>query len=124
VADVDPQTIAVGFNDCINSRDIEGLASLMSDDHRFVDADGAVISGKANCVAAWRGFFEAFPDYRNVFASMVIRDDVVIIVGYSECAEPSLAGPAVWTATIREGAVVEWRVYEDTSDIRDRLGVR
>ncbi len=121
---MDPKTIAVGFNDCINSRDIEGLASLMSDDHRFVDTEGEVISGKEACVDVWRGFFEAFPDYRNVFASMATRDDVVTIVGYSECAEPSLAGPAIWTATIRERAIVEWRVYEDTPDIRDRLGVR
>jgi ketosteroid isomerase-like protein len=120
---MDQDRVAVGFNDCINSRDVGGLARLMSDDHRFVDSEGEVISGKDACLDAWRGFFEAFPDYRNVFDSMTARDDLVTIVGHSECAEPTLAGPAMWTALIRGETVVEWRVYEDTPDVRKQLGV-
>jgi ketosteroid isomerase-like protein len=42
-------------------------------------------------------------------------------VGHSVCAEASLAGPALWTATTRDGRVAEWRVYPDTPDIRAKL---
>jgi hypothetical protein len=48
---------------------------------------------------------------------------VVTIVGYSECAEPSLAGPAIWTAATQGETVTEWRVYADSPDIRARLGI-
>lgn len=119
-----PTPVAIRFNDSINGRDIDGLASLMSDDHTFIDSQGGVVSGKQACLDAWRGFFESFPDYRNVFASLTARDDVVTAVGHSVCSEPSLAGPALWTARIRDDKVVEWRVYADTPEVRERLGVQ
>jgi hypothetical protein len=36
----DPVSIIQAFNDCINKRDIDGLAALMSEDHTFIDRDG------------------------------------------------------------------------------------
>ena len=119
----DLTAVAVRFNNCINRRDVAGLAALMSDDHRFVDVESNTVSGKQACLQAWRGFFDAFPDYRNVFTSFTTRGDVVGIVGYSECTEPRLAGQAIWTATIRGETVAEWRVYADTPDTRARLGL-
>jgi ketosteroid isomerase-like protein len=113
----DPRSVVATFNDSINRRDLDGLAALMTDDHPFIDAQGTVVAGKRDCLSAWRGFFESFPDYRNVFTSLAVRGDVVTIVGYSVCAEPSLAGPALWTATIRGGRIAEWRVYPDTPDV-------
>lgn len=118
-----PTDVATRFNDRINHRDAAGLAALMTDDHRFVDAEGNAVSGKQACLAAWRGFFDSFPDYRNVFTSLTAQADVVAIVGYSECSQPGLAGPALWAATVRGVLVAEWRVYDDTSGNRVRLGV-
>jgi ketosteroid isomerase-like protein len=115
--------IAVRFNENINRRDLDGLADLMSEDHRFVDSEGDVLEGKAACVAAWRGFFAAFPDYRNVFDQLSASTRVVTILGHSECSEPALAGPAIWTATIQHAKVAEWRVYVDTPEVRKALGV-
>ena len=34
-----------------------------------------------------------------------------------------LAGAALWTATIENARVAEWRVYEDTSENRKRLAI-
>ena len=119
----DSDSVAVRFNECINGRDIDSLAELMSDDHKFIDTAEEVVSGKEGCLRAWRGFFESFPDYRNVFVSVMARGDVVTIVGHSECSEPGLSGPALWTATVRGDKVAQWRVYDDTPEIRGRLGV-
>lgn len=119
----DPTAVAARFNGCINRRDVDGLAELMSDDHRFVDAEATVVSGKSACLEAWRGFFDSFPDYRNVFTSLTAYNDVVTIVGYSECTEPSLAGTALWTAAVRGEVVTEWRVYADTPATRASLGI-
>jgi len=118
-----PATVAERFNDAITHRDIDGLATLMSDDHRFIDTEGGTVSGKQACLAAWRGFFESFPDYRNVFTSFSTRGEVVVIVGRSECSEPALAGPALWTATIVGDQVAEWHVHDDTPETRKHLGL-
>ena len=102
--------MVAAYNDRINARDLAGLAGLMTDDHTFVDPAGAAVTGRAACAEAWRGFFAAFPDYRNVFTAMVADGDTVTVTGHSTCSEPALAGPARWTATVRGGKVVRWQV--------------
>lgn len=118
-----PTTVVAAFNAAINRRDVDGLAHLMTDDHEFVDTGGAVLSGRSRCLEAWRGFFSSFPDYRNVFDSLVADGDVVTALGRSECTEPSLRGPALWTATVRDGRVARWQVHEDTAETRQELAL-
>jgi ketosteroid isomerase-like protein len=107
---VDATDVVAAFNDRINARDLPGLTALMTEDHTFVDAAGAAISGKPACADAWAGFFAQFPDYRNVFETMSADGDTVRVTGYSVCAEPALAGPAVWTAAVRADKVSRWQV--------------
>ena len=100
------------FNDAINARDLDALTALMTDDHRFVDSDGAIVNGKAACTEAWRDFFAAFPDYRNVFDDMrSTTPGVVDNVGHSECSFAPLDGPARWRAEVRDGKVSLWQVF-------------
>jgi ketosteroid isomerase-like protein len=56
-----PKDVAVRFNECINRRDLGGLAELMTEDHAFTDTVGEIVAGKPACLDAWRGFFEQFP---------------------------------------------------------------
>lgn len=118
-----PASAAVRFNDCINDRDVDGLADLMTDDHTFIDTEGGTVTGKQAALEAWRGFFAAFPDYRNVFTSVAARGEIITIVGHSVCSEPALAGPAIWTAKVTADQVAEWRVHADTQEIRARLDI-
>ena len=118
-----PEDVAVRFNECINRRDLGGLAELMTEDHAFTDTLGATLAGKPACVEAWRGFFEQFPDYRNTFTAISARGDLAIVVGYSTCATEVLNGPAIWTAAIRDGRVAHWRVYHDTPEVRSDLKI-
>jgi hypothetical protein len=71
----------------------------------------------------WRGFFAAFPDYRNIFDQLEVEGDRVIVVGRSTCSDGRLDGPALWTAKVRDGRLAEWRVYSDTPTNRHTLGV-
>lgn len=119
-----PETITLRFNDAINDRDIDRLTSLMTDDHTFIDSAGVSFQGKDAAIEIWKTFFSAFPDYRNEFEFVSADDETVTVVGRSECANfEELDGPALWTAMIRDGRVARWRVYEDTAENRDRLGV-
>ncbi|MBT2407462.1 nuclear transport factor 2 family protein [Streptomyces sp. ISL-87] len=109
----DPRTVAIRFNDRINAGDLDGLAALMSQDHTFIDTAETAVTGKQACLDAWRGFFAAFPDYRNVFTSVTAQGGLVTALGHSVCAEPSLAGPARWTAVVHDGKVTRWQVHEN-----------
>jgi ketosteroid isomerase-like protein len=111
------------FNDCITRGDLAGLGARMTDNHRFVDSAGQEWSGRDVCLETWAGFFDAFPGYRNVFVSVDSTGPVVVVTGRSECVEPSLDGPAIWTATVSGDRVAEWRVHDDTAEVRAALGV-
>ncbi|WP_104175660.1 nuclear transport factor 2 family protein [Arthrobacter sp. Y81] len=120
----DAAALAVGFNECINARNLKGMTRLMANNHTFIDTAGTAVIGKAACTEAWRGFFESFPGYRNIFESVLSRGGQVTIVGHTVCpGVPSLAGPALWTAIAVADGLSEWRVYEDTPEERRRLGI-
>jgi len=105
----DVMMVALRFNEKINQRDLDGLVELMTDDHTFIDNSGGV---DKNMKEGWREFFERYPDYRNIFTSVTVKDDVVVMVGCSTCSnERRLNGPSMWTARTRGGRVSEWRVY-------------
>ena len=111
------------FNDCINRQDLHGLSALMTDGHIFVDTAGGKVSGKEACIKAWASFFSAFPDYRNHFDRIVLVGDKVVVTGRSTCANPKLAGPALWQAKTNGYHLSEWRVFEDTITNRATLGL-
>ena len=120
---MDPRALTIAFNEHINNRDLDGLAILMTDDHAFIDTAGHAIRGKSACLEAWRGFFKSFPDYRNIFDSLVVEDTTVVVVGRSSCSDVRLDGPALWVAKASDDQLAEWRVYEDTPPNRCKLGI-
>jgi len=107
----DVMMVALKFNEKINSRDVEGLAELMTGDHTFIDALGNSTKGKDAMKEGWREFFEMYPDYRNVFTSVTVEEDLVVMVGYSMCSVKQLEGRSLWTARVCDGCVSEWRVF-------------
>ena len=117
----DPKLTVLQFNEAINRQDIEALSALMSDEHTFIDSEGAVHSGKETMVEGWIDFFKSYPDYRNHFSMVESRQNVVLVIGHSTCSHEPLDGPALWTATVEDDLVTEWRVYLDTSENRERL---
>ena len=123
-ADDCTRRVVIAFNEAVNRRDLEALAALMTDDHMFVDSAGSVLAGKDDVLAAWNGFFESFPDYRNDWSEVTSKDATVTAIGRSACStEPALDGPAIWTARASDGKVSEWRVHEATPANRRHLGI-
>jgi len=108
----DDESVVLAFNDAINRRDISSLGRLMASNHRFIDSARSTVTGKLACLEAWRRFFDAFPDYRNVFDSLHSPSEgVVEVLGRSECSVPALTGPARWRARVKNGLLVEWQVF-------------
>ena len=79
----DPLAIVHAFNECINSKDLEGLSKLMDEDHRFIDRNGTAHGPASRMIENWKQFFEMFPDYRNTFEKMRIHHDHVYIRGFA-----------------------------------------
>jgi predicted SnoaL-like aldol condensation-catalyzing enzyme len=119
----DPKLTALQFNEYINGQDIEGLGSLMTEGHTFIDREGRVDRGKESMTGGWIEFFEAFPDYRNTFTRVESRDDLVILIGYATWERDSPADHAIWTARIEDDLVAEWRIFHDTEENRKRFGI-
>ena len=116
-------SIALRFNEAINTRNLTRLGELMTEDHTFIDIPGEIYKGRERMLSGWFEFFSNYPDYRNNFTHITMRGSLVVMVGFSECSYAPLNGPAIWTAKIRNGKVAEWRVYEDTQQTRKKLGI-
>jgi predicted RNA-binding protein len=46
---IDPESIALRFNNCIGNADIDGLSELMTEDHVFIDTENNRIEGYSVC---------------------------------------------------------------------------
>ena len=110
----DPKLTALMFNECINARDLEGLAALMTEDHAFVDRNDDRHEGKDTMSTGWKSFFGEFPEYRNTFLKIQSEDDLVVVLGYAEWTAGGERDHVIWTARIRDDLVAEWRVLADT----------
>jgi predicted SnoaL-like aldol condensation-catalyzing enzyme len=119
----DPKLTALQFNECINNQDIKGLSNLMTEDHTLIVREGDVVKGKEPNTNGWTGFFNQFPDYKNIFTRVESRDDLVIIIGYANWSKEPVEDHVIWTAKIQDDLVAEWRIYEDTEENRKKFNI-
>lgn len=117
----DPKLTALQFNEYINNQDIEGLKSLMTEDHIFIDRAGIQYGDMIN---GWKEFFTSYPGYKNYFSIVKSRGNLVILLGYAKWYKNSLERDhAIWTAKIENDKVEIWQIYDDTDDNRKNLGL-
>ncbi len=116
--------VAVGFIDCINRGDLNGLRQLMTFDHRLVVFDETPLAGRDANANAWRSYFDSFPEYVIYPHRISERDGVVAVVGHttgSHLVLPDTVEAAmtlIWLAEIVDGLVSAWRLVEDTPAAR------
>ena len=122
---IDPQIIALQFNECISRADINALSSLMTENHIFIDMGNNRIVGKSdNIVKVWKPFFRLYPGYRNIFESVTVNGSMVIMQGYSICSDQVLNNVhAIWVAEIKENKVNLWHIHPDTKENRNKFGI-
>lgn len=109
----------LAFIDRINAQDVDGLAELMSDDHRFLDAHGNEVVGKEKMIAGWRGYFEWFPDYEIEVTDIFEHGEHFGLFGFAAGSfqgksDASWRLPAAWKAIVKDGRVALWQVFADT----------
>ena len=125
--DLSSLEVAKLFVERINSQDLDGLAALMTVDHRFIDSLGTKFSGREAMKEGWRHYFRMVPDYGIEVTDSLCKGEVVVLLGLARgtytsdgTLDPEMAWqtPAAWRARIIAGQVAEWRVYADNEPIR------
>jgi hypothetical protein len=58
-----PVEVVLEFERLINSRNVDAIAGLLSEESAFIDSLGQSIQGVANLRSAWTGYFKMAPDY-------------------------------------------------------------
>jgi uncharacterized protein (TIGR02246 family) len=123
----EPVAVVLAFLNAINSRDVDKISALMTDDHLFVDGTGNQMKGKETMRKGWDGYFKLFPDYRVSHEDILSQGEVVAVFGSAEgtyapdgkiLKQNHWNIPAAWKAVVKEGLVKEWRVYADNQPVR------
>jgi len=127
---VTPLQVAQAFVERINASDVDGLAVLMTEDHRFVDSLGNVVAGREAMKKGWVGYFGMVPDYRLSIDEWLSEGPVVVMLGTANGTyvpdgarkpERRWSTPAAIRAAIDGDLVAEWRVYADNEPIRQLM---
>lgn len=113
--------IVLDFVKRINEHDVTGLAELMSDDHTFIDAHNNSITGKANMIQGWKGYYSMFPDYKIEVDEFYEAGSTYVMMGFASGTYKRLNPeknhwklPAAWKAVVENGKIKHWQVYCDT----------
>jgi ketosteroid isomerase-like protein len=130
MASMTPVDVALQFVEAINAKDLQGIAILVTDDHRFVDSLGAVVVGAEKMREGWEVYFQLVPDYRVEVRETHCNGQVVVLLGAARGtytpdgtlrAENAWETPGAWRALVRGDRVAEWQVYADNEPIRRRM---
>ena len=122
-----PAAVAHAFVDAINHRSPEELASLMTEDHVFIDSLGTRVTGRQEMQKVWQGYFSMVPDYSITVDETFAEGSVVAMLGTAQGTygpggslkpENRWQTPAAWRAVVRGPSIAEWRVYADNEPIR------
>jgi ketosteroid isomerase-like protein len=127
-----PIEIVLQYMDRINQRDSEKIVELMTDDAEFVDSLGHAISGRANLLKAWKGYFAFVPDYWVTHEEIFGDGKLVAVFGAAGGTIGSGGGntlpdngkwriTAAWLAVVENGLIKKWQVYADNKPVYDIL---
>ena len=124
------ETVAHAFVRAINRQNVDALAELMIDEHRFIDSMGNAIEGREKMRAGWSKYFAMVPDYTVAIEETICDGPIVVMLGVAGGTythdgqlkpENRWSTPTAFRAFVQEDKVAEWRVYCDNEPVRQLL---
>lgn len=122
-----PIEVVLKFEQLINSRSVDAVCALLTDDSAFIDSLGNRMAGQENLRKAWIGYFKMVPDYSISHAEMFADGDTVAMFGSAQGTfskggemnkEDFWKTPAAWRAVVKDGKIALWQVFADNEPIR------
>jgi ketosteroid isomerase-like protein len=117
---LDPVSVACAFIEAVNAGSVVRLGELMTEDHVFVDSDGAEYRGKSRMAPGWGEYLAMVPDYKIMVRETFAAGGKVMMTGEAEgtFVQDGLLKPenhwrvsAAWRAVVRDGKVAVWQLY-------------
>jgi ketosteroid isomerase-like protein len=105
------------FASAINEHSTDKMYSLMTDDHKFIDAHGNAVVGKDQMKIDWKNYFQRFPDYKIEITNIFANGEFLGAFGFESGAfkgQQSDNWPASWKVIVDNNKIKLWQVYEDT----------
>jgi ketosteroid isomerase-like protein len=108
----------------INDHDVDGIIDLMHADFQFVNSAGDKFKGRGFMRQEWRKQFERYPDFHIHVDHVMESSEGVGIFGSAEGTyeapgedpdENHWLVPAAWFGVVRDGKIVLWQVFGDSS---------
>ena len=125
-----PVETVLHFMECINERDVDKMAGLMTKDHLFIDSLGQQARGRETMRAGWRSYYAFCPDYWVSHEEIFQNGATVAVFGEAGGTiardgklppENKWRTPAAWLAVVENGLIKVWRVYADNKPVYDIL---
>ena len=128
-----PYETAMAFVDAINSKDVDRLVDLMTDDYKFINGDGSEHQGKEHMKAGWKEHLEIIPDLTLSISEHFEENYIVVLLGWSSGTiiqngelktENSWRVPSAWRVVVGSGKVAVWQLYANQCalhEIYDRI---
>ena len=122
-----PIQVVLKFEQLINGRNAEAIASFMTADGAFIDSLGNSIQGAEKLRSAWTGYFKMVPDYSISHSEIFAKGNTVAVFGsaqgtFSKDGQLDKRNfwktPAAWRAGVKDGKIAIWQVYADNEPIR------
>jgi ketosteroid isomerase-like protein len=113
---LDTKAIFAAFD----SKDIEALAALVTDDVRLQIGNADVVKGKREFVEALQAFVRSVASFRHTIVNVWSDRDAVITelkVHYTRLDGSELTLPCCNVFRLRDGAVADYRVYMDITPV-------
>jgi ketosteroid isomerase-like protein len=122
-----PIEVVLEFERLINSRNVDAITGLLTEDSIFIDSLGQSIHSAGNLRAAWSGYFKMVPDYSISHSEILSNVDTVAMFGTAQGTfargaemkkEDFWKTPASWRAVVKGGKIAVWQVFADNEPIR------
>jgi limonene-1,2-epoxide hydrolase len=129
-SDTDMKATVLEFVERINAHDVDGILELMSDDYRFINSAGDTFRGKAFMRATWRAHFVQYPDFQIRIDRVLADEEAVGLFGTAQgtlnadgqiLEENHWEVPAAFLGIARDGRMLHWQVFSDTTMIFDLI---
>lgn len=122
--------VVIRFITAINSRNIDMISAMITDDHKFTDSPGNVFRGKELMTKGWADYLALFPDYKIETDEIYEHENKVMFTGkasgtYSggriSLEENHWEIDAAWRALVVDGKIKEWQVFGDNKPVYEIL---
>ncbi|HEX2329115.1 MAG TPA: nuclear transport factor 2 family protein [Candidatus Angelobacter sp.] len=122
-----PIEVVLKFEQAINSRKVDAIVAMCTDDSVFVDSIGSKVRGRDKLKNAWEGYLKVVPDYRISHEEIFGHGDTVAVFGSAGgtfapdgkiVEENQWHTPAAWHAVVRGEKIALWQVFADNEPIR------